>query len=208
MQKYDSQCSKCRRAGEKLFLKGEKCGGPKCALLKRKYAPGQHGPTQKFGSKLSGYGKQLKEKQNAKRIYGMREKQFSHLVDEAGKKIGDTSKILLGFLESRLDNVVYRMGLATSRDAARQIVNHAHIEVNGKKVDVPSFRVKVGDEITIRARSKGKKIFADASARLEKVELPHWLMVDSKKISAKVLNTPDLDTPSFSVSDIIEFYSR
>lgn len=208
MNNQESKCSKCRRAGEKLFLKGDKCNSPKCPLLKRKYAPGQHGPTSR-GAKMSGYGKQLKEKQEAKRIYGMRERQFANLVEEAERKVGDTSKILLSLLESRLDNVVYRMGLASSRALARQIVNHGHIEVNGKKVDIPSYRVKVGDEITVGTISKSKKLFAEAGEKLGKVEAPHWLMVDKKKLGAKILNTPDLETvPAFSVSDIIEFYSR
>jgi len=201
------QCSKCRRAGEKLFLKGEKCSGPKCPLLKRKYAPGVHGPNPKR-SKLSSFGKQLKEKQEAKRVYGMREKQFANCAKEAGKKVGDTGKILLTLLESRLDNVVYRMGLATSRAAARQIVNHAHIEVNGKKVDIPSFRVKVGDIVAIRSKSKTKRIFENITETLSKTEPPQWLAVDAKKTEAKILNIPVLENPNFSVKDIIEFYSR
>jgi len=207
MSTKELQCSKCRRAGEKLFLKGEKCSGPKCPLLKRKYAPGVHGPNARR-AKLSSFGKQLKEKQEAKRIYGMREKQFVRYVVEAGNKVGDTGKTLLTLLESRLDNTVYRMGLATSRATARQIVNHGHMEVNGKKVDIPSYRVKIGEVITIRAKSKVKPIFENISETLTKSEPPHWLSVDSKKAEAKILNTPVLENPSFSIKDIIEFYSR
>jgi len=207
MSTKELQCSKCRRAGEKLFLKGDKCTGPKCPLLKRKYAPGVHGPNARR-VKLSNFGKQLKEKQEAKRIYGMREKQFVRYVDEAGNKVGDTGKMLLTLLESRLDNAVYRMGLAPSRATARQIVNHGHMQVNGKKVDIPSFRVKVGDVISIRDKSKTKKLFENATEKLSKTDSPHWLAVDAKKLEAKVLNTPVLDNPSFSIKDIIEFYSR
>jgi len=207
MSTKELQCSKCRRAGEKLFLKGDKCSGPKCPLLKRKYAPGQHGPNARR-VKLSNFGKQLKEKQEAKRIYGMREKQFVRYVDEAGKKVGDTGKLLLTLLESRLDNAVYRMGLAPSRATARQIVNHGHMEVNGKKVDIPSYRIKVGDIISIRDKSKTKNLFENATEKLSKADVPHWLAVDSKKLESKVLNTPVLDSPSFSIKDIIEFYSR
>jgi small subunit ribosomal protein S4 len=134
----------CRRFGEKL------CDAQKCPVARRSYPSGQHGPQQKH-VKLSGFGKQLREKQKAKRMYGILEKQFSNYVAEASKKTGDTSKILLSYLESRLDNIVYRMGLAPTRSAARQLVNHGHIKVNDKKVDIPSFRVKVGDPPNIHA---------------------------------------------------------
>jgi len=204
---FDSICSQCRRAGGKLFLKGEKCLGPKCPLIKRNYIPGQHGPTAK-NKKLSGYGKQLREKQQAKKMYGLREKQFANYVAEASRKTGDTSKYLVDYLESRLDNVVFRMGLTYSRATARQLVNHGHIIVNGKKVDIPSYRVKAGDEVGVGEISKGKKVFEKISEQLSKIEAPSWIHVDTKKIAGKILNSPVLDNPSFNPKAIIEFYSR
>mgnify|MGYP003828336443 CR=1 FL=1 len=207
MPNLDRQCSQCRRAKEKLFLKGEKCAGPKCPMLKRPYAPGQHGPTKK-GSKLSDYGKQLKEKQEAKRIYGLRERQFANYVAEASSKIGDTGKFLLQYLESRLDNVVFRMGLAKSRALARQLVNHGHITVNGKKVDIPSYRVRVSEVVALTSKSVSKKLFENLTETLSKVEAPVWLGLDAKTASAKILNTPSVDSTPFSAKAIIEFYSR
>ena len=207
MPNLDRQCSQCRRAKEKLFLKGEKCAGPKCPMLKRPYAPGQHGPTKK-GSKLSDYGKQLKEKQEAKRIYGLRERQFANYVAEASSKTGDTGKFLLQYLESRLDNVVFRMGLAKSRALARQLVNHGHITVNGKKVDIPSYRVRVSEVVALTSKSVSKKLFENLTETLSKVEAPVWLGLDAKTASAKILNTPSVDSTPFSAKAIIEFYSR
>lgn len=207
MPNLDRQCSQCRRAKEKLFLKGDKCAGPKCPMLKRPYAPGQHGPTSKM-RKLSGYGKQLKEKQEAKRIYGLRERQFANYVAEASSKTGDTGKFLLQYLESRLDNVVFRMGLAKSRALARQLVNHGHITVNGKKVDIPSYRVRVGEVIALPLKATKKKYFENMTETLSKIEAPSWLGVDAKSVSAKVLNTPSVGSIPFSAKAIIEFYSR
>lgn len=193
--------------GQKLFLKGEKCLGPKCALTKRNYAPGQHGSSKKH-TKLSGYGKQLKEKQEAKRFYGLRERQFANYVNEAAAKPGDTGKYLITYLESRLDNVVYRMGLAASRAAARQLVSHGHITVNGKKVDISSYRVRVGEEISLSAKAKSGKVFENLTEKLSKHDAPSWLAVDAVNASAKVLNTPSTDDTVFSPNTIIEFYSR
>jgi len=201
------KCSQCRRAGEKLFLKGDRCAGPKCSMLKRNFPPGAHGPTQKH-SKVSNYGKQLKEKQKAKRIYGILERQFENYVTEASRKTGDTGKFLVSFLESRLDNVVYRMNLGKSRTLARQIVNHGHVTVNGEKVNIPSYRVRVGDKVALSERSKKKKAYENISERLSKVETPSWLSLEAKEVSAKVLNAPTLDNPNFNSKTIIEFYSR
>jgi len=203
----DRQCSQCRRAGEKLFLKGDKCLGPKCAMVKRAFPPGVHGPNQRR-SKVSGYGKQLAEKQKAKRSYGLMERQFANYIAEASKKTGDTSKFLLNYLESRLDNVVYRMGLAKSRALARQLVSHGHITVNGKKVDIASYRVRVGEVIALAEIAKAKKAFTNIGEILSKVEAPAWMAVDAKACSAKILNTPALDNPPFNAKLIIEFYSR
>lgn len=206
-RKIGPQCAQCRRAGEKLFLKGDKCFGPKCPMLKRNFPPGQHGPSQKH-TKMSSYGRQLKEKQTLKRTYGLLERQFANYVEVASRKIGDTSKFLLQYLESRLDNVVYRMGLAKSRKAARQIVSHGHITVNDQKVNIPSYRVRVGDIVAVKEIAKKKKVFDGVSERLSKTEAPSWLSVDPQKMSAKVLNNPILDNPSFNAKAIIEFYSR
>ena len=206
---FTDKCSRCRRAGQKLFLKGEKCTGPKCPLLKRNYAPGVHGTTKKGGArKASVYGKQLFEKQKAKEMYGLRERQFANYVAEAAKKTGDTSKFLITYLESRLDNIVYRMGLGKSRKNARQIVSHGHITVNGRKVNIPSFRVKVGDEVALSEKSKASLLFDKITDKLAKVEAPGWLNLDAKKVSAKVLNTPTFDQAGFNAKSIIEFYSR
>lgn len=203
----DSKCTQCRRAGEKLFLKGDKCFGPKCPMLKRNFPPGQHGPNQKH-PKVSSYGKQLKEKQNVKRTYGLLERQFSNYVAAASAKTGDTSKILIQYLESRLDNVVYRMSLGKSRQAARQMVNHGHITVNGKKVDIASYSVRVGEVVAVKEVDKKIKLFEGAVERLSKADLPSWISVDADKMSAKILNVPHLDNASFNAKAIIEFYSR
>lgn len=206
-EKLNSHCAKCRRAGTKLMLKGEKCLGPKCPLTKRNYAPGQHGPTKK-GNKMSGFGKQLREKQKAKQAYGLMEKQFVRLVKKASNMSGNSSENLVTLLESRLDNVVYRSGLKMSRPSARQTIGHGHIVVNGKKVNIPSYSVKVGDVISIKENSKKSKMFENISETLSKAEPPAWLSVDAKATSIKVLNTPNLEIPSFDTKSIIEFYSR
>jgi small subunit ribosomal protein S4 len=192
----------CRKYGEKL------CDSPKCPITRRSYPPGQHGPTKKGNKKLSGYGRQLREKQKVKKIYGILERQFSNYVEEASKKTGDTSKFLLNYLESRLDNVVYRMGFAKSRRAARQVVSHGHIMVNGKKVNIASYRVKVSEVISIHDGSKKKTLFQALGDLLAKTEAPAWLSIDAKALSGKVLNSPMVDTPNFDAKSIIEFYSR
>lgn len=191
----------CRKFGEKL------CDSPKCPVTKRNYPAGQHGQTSKR-NKVSGFGKQLREKQKVKRIYGILERQFSNYVAEAARKTGDTSKYLLTYLESRLDNVVYRTGLAPSRAAARQMVGHGHINVNGKKVDVPSYRVRVGEVIEVRESDKKSKLFENIAETIQKKELPAWISVDGKKLSAKILNSPTIENPNFDAKTIIGFYSR
>ena len=206
-QKVNSKCAQCRRAGEKLMLKGEKCVGPKCPFAKRSYPPGMHGPDKKR-VKISGYGKQLKEKQKIKRMYGLLERQFSNLVSEAARKKGDTSKILTAYLESRLDNVVFRAGFAKSRLSARQLVSHGLITVNGRKVDVPSFRAKPGMIIAIKENKKKKTGLENLGERIAKAELPSWLSVNPELLSAKILNDPILENPNFNAQSIIEYYSR
>jgi small subunit ribosomal protein S4 len=191
----------CRLYGEKL------CDSPKCPITRRNYPAGQHGADRKH-AKLSGYGKQLREKQKAKRLYGILERQFANYVAEAAKKTGDTSKILLSYLESRLDNVVYRSAIASSRAAARQMVAHGHITVNGKKLDIPSYRVRVGDVIAIKESAKKSKLFEGVAEKMGKAELPAWIAAEPKTVTAKVLNTPTLELPQFNAKSIIEFYSR
>lgn len=210
----NSVCSKCRRAGEKLFLKGEKCFSPKCALIKRNYTPGMHGPDKKPG-RLTSYGEQLKEKQKAKRTYGLRETQFSNYVNKASKESGNTTESLIRFLEMRLDNVVYRLGLAKSRRMGRQIVSHAHVLVNGKKVNIPSFQVKPNQIISLSEKVlERKKIFENILPNIGKQEVPVWLVLEAdkiaKKINGKVLGYPKLEdvTLEFDPKKIIEFYSR
>lgn len=206
----NSQCKKCRRAGEKLFLKGEKCGTAKCPMVKRNFVPGMHGPTQRVG-KLTNYGKQLKEKQKTKRMYGLLETQFRSYFDKSKDKVGNTGELLFRMLESRLDNVVYRLGLAASRRAARQAVSHGHVTVNGKKVNIPSFQVRVGDLIALSPRAIGKKGFAEAKNRAKKNEgLPAYLTMDAEKLEGKMTSLPKLGDVAVNVDwrTIVEFYSK
>ena len=208
MAKQDPQCKKCRRAGEKLFLKGEKCEGAKCTLTKRNFTPGLHG--NKGFKRLTNYGKQLVEKQKAKRMYGLREKQFRNYFDKAFKKIGKTGEILFEMLESRLDNTIFRLGIAKSRTQARQIVSHAHIEVNGKKVNIPSYQVKIGDIISVREKSLKMPLFSNIKEELEKKETVSWLNLDKKELKGKVTSMPSSADISLNVDwqSIVEFYSK
>lgn len=206
----NSQCKKCRRAGEKLFLKGEKCNSAKCPMIKRNFAPGMHGPTQRVGKKTN-YGKQLMEKQKAKRMYGLLEVQFRNYFDKALSKVGNTGELLFRFLESRLDNIVYRLGYAPSRRMARQMVGHGHIRVDGKKVNIPSYQVRVGEVISLSERAMGKKGFAEVKNKLAKVEnLPAYLSLDAAKASGKMTSQPKLGDISVNVDwrTIVEFYSK
>jgi len=204
----DNKCKQCRRAGEKLFLKGDRCYSPKCAIIKRNYAPGFHGP--KGHKRLSDYGSQLAEKQKAKKFYGLMEKQFSLIFQRAAKKSGDAGKNFLRALEMRLDNVVYRLGWATSRAAARQLVNHGHFTVNGRKADIASFEVKAGQVIKVKKSSQNSNYFKTISEKLKKVNRPSWLNFDVSDLSAKVLHEPkDEDLPqNLNVQVIIEYYSK
>ncbi|MFA5358491.1 MAG: 30S ribosomal protein S4 [Patescibacteria group bacterium] len=207
-RKLDAKCARCRRAGAKLFLKGERCNTAKCAIVKRNYPPGIHGV--KGRGKSTGYGEQLTEKQKAKRIYGILEKQFSKYYVMATNTKGDANLELLRLLEMRLDSVVYRLGFAASRTQARQLVLHGHFVVNGKKVNIPSFQVKVGDKISVSTKAQKSKIFANLSEKLGKANIPSWLALEGKNLEGKVLNKPareEIDT-SFDIKAIIEFYSR
>lgn len=206
-------CKLCRREGEKLFLKGSRCMSPKCAVERRSYPPGQHGKEGQFRrGRASDYLTQLREKQKARRIYGVFERQFSTYFDKAERSSGLTGTNLLVFLESRLDNVVYRLGLAESRAQARQIVSHGHIMLNGRKTDVPSALVRPGDKISIRPESMKRSFFKALRQELEdrRVHIPRWLSLDTRQISATVLNLPARDDIDVSLNEqlIVEYYSR
>ncbi len=200
-------CRLCRREGTKLFLKGERCMTGKCAIDRRSTAPGQHGAANK---KVKEYGMQMREKQKAKRYYGVLEKQFRNYFKEADRKEGITGENLLKLLECRLDNVVYRMGMAESRKEARQLVLHAHFLLNGKKVNIPSMLIKVGDVITVNATSKNSAKFKELVEGIDSKLCPKWLEVDKENITAKVVALPsreDIDFP-FEEQLIVELYSK
>lgn len=206
--KYNAVCRQCRRAGVKLFLKGEKCFSAKCPMVKRKYPPGVHGP--KRPARLSEYGLQLREKQKAKKIYGIREKQFKKYYLKASKKKGQPGEELIRLLESRLDNVVFRLGFATSRRQAKQIITHGHIKVNKRKVTIPSFQTKKGDIIEIREESKKKTLFINLAKKLAKLKPPSWLKCNAKNLVGEIVAVPtskELEQ-SIDTSLIVEFYSR
>lgn len=208
MARYtDASCRLCRKESEKLFLKGERCYTNKCSISKRAYGPGQHGQQKK---KVSEYGIQLREKQKARRFYGILESQFRGYFEMALKRTGITGECLLQILESRLDNVVYRLGLATSRPEARQLVRHGHFTVNGEKVDIPSYIVKPGDIIAVKDKSKSSpKIKAIIEITGSKV-IPKWLELDAENMNAKVVSLPareDIDLP-IKEHLIVELYSK
>lgn len=203
------KCKQCRRANEKLFLKGERCQTAKCAMVKRAYPPGFHGPNQSR-KKTTDYGMQLNEKQKGKRQYQLLEKQFRLTFDKAKSRTGNAGENLLQLLETRLDNIVYRSGLATSRGQAKQLVGHGHFIVNSKKAQIPSRLLKIGDKIEIKKNKKNNKYFKDIIEKIKKHEIPGWLHIDKKNIVIKVLHLPDIKTinPNFNVQMIVEFYSR
>ena len=200
-------CRLCRREGTKLFLKGERCMTGKCALDRRSTAPGQHGAANK---KVREYGMQLREKQKTKRYYGILEKPFANYYAEAERKSGMTGENLLVLLERRLDNTVYRMGLASSRKEARQLVLHGHFRLNGKKVTIPSLLVKLGDKITVREESNDSAKIKELKEGVAGHIIPKWLEVDAEAASAKVVALPkreDIDFP-FEEHLIVELYSK
>ena len=208
MARYkDEQCRICRREGQKLFLKGSRCYTDKCSVTRRNYAPGQHGQKR---TKLSEYGTQLREKQKTRSFYGVGEKQFRKYFEMAYNKKGITGTNLLQILESRLDNVVYRLGLGVSRPQARQIVTHGNIEVNGVKTDVASYLVKPGDVIAVRENRRDNTIIkANLEAGAAR-PVPEWLELDSKNLSAKVLRVVTREEIDLPVEEhmIVEFYSK
>ncbi|MBU4421728.1 30S ribosomal protein S4 [Candidatus Parcubacteria bacterium] len=209
MAKLYEQCKLCRREGEKLFLKGDRCFSTKCAIVKRNYKPGVHGPQVK-PPKITDYGKQLRAKQAAKRSYGLTEKQFSNYIAKAMKKKENTADMILKFLESRLDNVVYRLGFTVSRASARQFVSHGFLNINGKKVDIPSYEARPGDIITINKTKVNKKLVNEVRERIKTKETPLWIALDKEKIEAKIISAPELHQGEklFDVQNVIEFYSR
>jgi small subunit ribosomal protein S4 len=201
-------CRLCRREGMKLFLKGERCYTEKCAIEKRNFAPGQHGKTRK--AKLAGYGVQLREKQKVKRIYGVLEDQFRRYFESAERQRGITGETLLQLLERRLDNVAYRLGFATSRPAARQLVRHGHFTVNGRKVNIPSFSVKPGDMVAVRASSQKVPAVVHALEEVKGRGVPEWLSFDPNAFSAKISSIPTREQINLPVQEqlIVELYSK
>ena len=200
------KCKRCRREGKKLFLKGERCYGVKCAMIKRPYAPGEHGQARKMG--LSEYGIQLREKQRVKRTYGVLEKQFRKYYEMASRMKGNTGSLLSSLLERRLDNVVYRLGLADSRNKARQLVNHGHFLLNGKKVDIASCLVKEGDVISLK--NEDENCFQDLKKTLKNYKTPSWLSLEYQKLQGKVVSLPigkEIDT-DIDIHLVIEHYSK
>ena len=203
-------CKLCRREGEKLFLKGDRCFTAKCAFEKRSYPPGMHGRRAKFRRKTTDYGTQLREKQKARRIYGVLERQFRHYFAQAERRKGVTGAYLLQMLESRLDTIVYRSGFASSRAHARQLVTHGHFDVNGRKTDIPSFLVKPGDEIAVRANSRSNEYFKNVALEMEHRIVPQWLSIDVNTLSGRVLALPtraEIEAP-LKEQLITEYYSR
>ena len=206
MSRYtDANCKLCRREGQKLFLKGERCYSSKCAIERTNYAPGQHGQARK---KQSEYGIQLREKQKAKRFYGVQETQFRNLFDKAAQRTGKTGENLMILLETRLDNVVFRLGFAASRKEARQLVTHGHFTVNGKKADIPSMELKAGDVIRVKEKSQSSPKFKEVKEM--SITVPSWMSVDVEKLEGKIVNIPsraDIDTP-VAEHLIVELYSK
>lgn len=206
MARYtDAVCKQCRREKQKLFLKGDRCFTDKCALARREYAPGQHGQRRK---KMSEYGVQLREKQKVRRYYGVLESQFAKYYEMAIKKPGIAGENMLSILESRLDNVVYRLGFAMSRPEARQLVVHGHFTVNGHRVDIPSYLVKAGDEIAVKSTDSAKfKAVVEANASKP---VPKWLESDKENMTGKVVAMAQRDDIDLPVEEhlIIEYYSK
>jgi len=202
-------CTKCRREGEKLFIKGEKCSSPKCPLTRKSYGPGQHGSTF-TRRRVSEYGEQLREKQKVKRIYNVREKQFRNYFKKAAKSGGIRGEMLLRLLEKRLNNVIFRLGFTDSRSAARQMVSHGHITVNDKKVNISSFQVKINDVIALSPKFKKNDNVKIISERLQLYKTPSWLKLDAKKIEGKVVSEPKREEMDANINEslIVEFYSR
>lgn len=204
-------CKLCRREGEKLFLKGARCMTPKCSFERRSYPPGEHGRDTQFRrGRASDYLLQLREKQKARRIYGVLERQFSQYFKRAEKRVGLTGENLLVLLESRLDNVVYRLGLASSRAHARQIVQHGHVMLNGRKTSSPSALVTAGDAVSIRPESMRRTYFKDLRQDIDDRQVPRWLGLSTSNLTANVMSLPTREDIDVSLNEqlIVEYYSR
>ncbi|MBU1136843.1 30S ribosomal protein S4 [Patescibacteria group bacterium] len=205
---FNAKCKKCRRAGEKLFLKGERCFGQKCAMIKRPYAPGVHGKNRR--GRLSEYGRQLLEKQKIRYTYGLSEEQFKNYFKEIVHQKGNKEELFIQKLEKRLDNVVYRLGWAKSRSLARQIVNHGHILVNGKKTDIPSYRVAKGEVIKFKKKTTKSPLVKDLAESLKKHKVPQWLSLNVGKLEAEIKDEPKFEdfNKVGELNMVIEYYSR
>ncbi len=204
-------CKLCRREGQKLFLKGERCLTAKCAIDRRSYAPGMHGRESQFRRRRqSEYALQLREKQKARRIYGVLERQFRRYFREAERRKGITGANLLTILESRLDNVVYQLGFADSRAQARQLICHGHFNLNGRRADIPSMLVEPGDVISVRERSKKLAYFNDRAKELESKVVPDWMSLDALNMSGRILNLPSREEIDLPLNEklVVEYYSR
>ena len=201
----EPDCRQCRREGRKLFLKGERCLTKKCAMERRPVIPGQHGASRK---RVTEYGLQLREKQKVKRMYGILERQFEKYFDDASRAKGATGETMLSLIERRLDNVIYRMGIGASRAECRQIVNHGHICVNGKRVSIASYRVKVGDVITVKENKQELEMFK--SLKGMKIVMPKWLEFNSETLTGKILANPTREDIDSDIKEqlIVELYSR
>jgi|SRR3989338_1704961 len=208
--RYD-QCKTCRRLGQKLFLKGERCFSQKCAMIKRAYAPGPQ--KKRRGGSPSAFKKSLEEKQTLKKWYGLSEKQFKRYAEESLKKMGKVENVAEEFikkLEKRLDNVIFRLGMAKSRAQARQMVSHGYFLINGKPVNIPSYAIKKGDIISIKEHKKQKGVFKELPTQLKRYEAPIWLDLNKEKLEAKAVGEPNLEEVNApaEISSIFEFYSR
>jgi len=211
MARYtESVCKLCRAQGEKLFLKGERCMTPKCALERRSYMPGEHGQKGRFRRKVSDYGLQLHEKQKARRIYGVLEAQFRRYYRLAERQPGMTGANLLSILERRLDNIVYRLGFADSRAQARQLVQHGHFRVNGQRADIPSMLVQANDRISVCETSRRLPYFQGMAEKLQSISLPGWLSLDPQNLAGTVLSLPSREQIDVPLTEqlIVEYYSR
>jgi small subunit ribosomal protein S4 len=205
---HDARCRLCRREGMKLFLKGARCFTDKCAFERRGYAPGEHGKSRRV--KETNYGQQLREKQKARRIYGLLERQFRHTFTKASLSKGVTGEVLLQMLERRLDNVVFRLGLAPSRSGARQLVRHGHVLINGRSVDIPSQLVRAGDEVSMREKSKKLGIVLSSLEARKGQGVPEWMELNAEKVSGRILNIPTRASIPVPINEqlIVELYSK
>ena len=205
---HDAKCRLCRRAGMKLFLKGARCHSDKCAMERRAYAPGEHGKSRRI--KETDYGTQLREKQKARRMYGVLERQFRNYFEKAARAKGVTGEVLLQMLERRLDNIVYRLGFAHNRAQARQLVRHGHFHVNGRNVDIPSYLLRVGDTVQVRERSKDLVVIQSSVRSRKGQSAPEWLEASGDTLSGRVLNIPSRESIATPINEqlIVELYSK